>query len=32
VAIPEDRNAMQKGAGKKINTSVDISRYNECGT
>jgi hypothetical protein len=32
VAIPADRNVTQKEAEKKLNTSVYVYRYNECGT
>jgi hypothetical protein len=32
VAIPADRNGMQKEAEKKLNTRIYVWRYNECGT
>ena len=32
VAIPADRNVVQKEATKKLNTRVYVLRYSECGT
>ena len=32
VAIPADRNVVQKEAKKKLKTRVYVQRYNECGT